>query len=292
MKNKKGITLVSLVVTIIVLIILAGVSINLTLGENGIITMAKRARENMELAKIDEERQLNELYEQIVTEGGSSGNVSDDAIIKLAQFKREIASALTDIGIETSENSDISTMASNIRSLAGALSADKVSYDNTNSELVATNVQGAVDELDSEINNLNDSLGDVSSFTNNSYNSMGDYIEYCIENGYLPDINNPTISLLTVNLSDASYLKITLNGDGTATISGNISAPSSITSTKQIVPINGIPYAYRPKSTVTFTTLQNTTTRTITINVDGSIDISSYNVSAPALDISHTYTLN
>ena len=55
MKNKKGITLVSLVVTIIVLIILAGVSINLTLGENGIITMAKKARENMELAQIDEQ---------------------------------------------------------------------------------------------------------------------------------------------------------------------------------------------------------------------------------------------
>ena len=40
-KSSKGITLVALVVTIIVLIILAGVSINLVLGDNGIITMAK-----------------------------------------------------------------------------------------------------------------------------------------------------------------------------------------------------------------------------------------------------------
>ena len=39
-KNSKGITLVALVVTIIVLIILAGISINLVLGENGIITKA------------------------------------------------------------------------------------------------------------------------------------------------------------------------------------------------------------------------------------------------------------
>lgn len=47
MKNKKqsGITLVALVVTIVVLLILAGVSINLVLGENGLITQAKEAKE-------------------------------------------------------------------------------------------------------------------------------------------------------------------------------------------------------------------------------------------------------
>ena len=35
--NKKGITLIALVVTVVVLIILAGVSINAVLGDNGII---------------------------------------------------------------------------------------------------------------------------------------------------------------------------------------------------------------------------------------------------------------
>ena len=47
MRNKKqsGITLVALVVTIVVLLILAGVSINLVLGENGLITQAKEAKE-------------------------------------------------------------------------------------------------------------------------------------------------------------------------------------------------------------------------------------------------------
>ena len=43
-KEQKGITLVALVVTIIVLIILAGVSISLILGENGIIAKAREAR--------------------------------------------------------------------------------------------------------------------------------------------------------------------------------------------------------------------------------------------------------
>lgn len=38
MKEKKGITLISLIVTIIILLILAGVTINLTIGENRIIS--------------------------------------------------------------------------------------------------------------------------------------------------------------------------------------------------------------------------------------------------------------
>lgn len=42
--NEKGITLIALVVTIVVLLILAGISINLMLGENGIIKKAKEAK--------------------------------------------------------------------------------------------------------------------------------------------------------------------------------------------------------------------------------------------------------
>ena len=42
-KEKEGITLIALVVTIIVLIILAGVSINLLFGQYGVVTKAKDA---------------------------------------------------------------------------------------------------------------------------------------------------------------------------------------------------------------------------------------------------------
>lgn len=43
MKNQKGITLVALVITIIVLLILAGVSISLVVGNNGVLTQASGA---------------------------------------------------------------------------------------------------------------------------------------------------------------------------------------------------------------------------------------------------------
>ena len=64
MKRENGITMITLAVTIIVLIILAGVSINMLVGDNGIITMAQKAKENMELAQIEEEEQMNSLYEE------------------------------------------------------------------------------------------------------------------------------------------------------------------------------------------------------------------------------------
>ena len=44
-KNMKGITLISLVITIVVLIILAGITLNMLLGENGIINRTKTAKE-------------------------------------------------------------------------------------------------------------------------------------------------------------------------------------------------------------------------------------------------------
>jgi len=56
MKNKnKGITLIALVVTIIVLIILAGISINLVLGENGLIEKSKKSKEQTLIAQYKEQ---------------------------------------------------------------------------------------------------------------------------------------------------------------------------------------------------------------------------------------------
>ena len=120
MKNQRGVTLVALVVTIIVLIILAGISINLILGDNGIITIAKKAKENTELAKIDEETQLNELYAQLETEGGNSGGntSSDDTVAKLAEFKLAIANAIDEAGgIKPEVTAETSTFADNIKGI-------------------------------------------------------------------------------------------------------------------------------------------------------------------------------
>ena len=100
MRKERGITLVSLVVTIIILIILAGVSINLILGENGIITKAKEAKTKTEQAKLNEEIALNELYTQLEAEGGEgfNGDNSNVYIEKLAEFKKAIADYIEEAG--------------------------------------------------------------------------------------------------------------------------------------------------------------------------------------------------
>ena len=65
LKNKKGITLVALVVTIVVLLILAGVSINLVLGNNGIIAKAKDAETKSAEASQNDLKGMNALTEEM-----------------------------------------------------------------------------------------------------------------------------------------------------------------------------------------------------------------------------------
>ena len=54
-KETRGITLITLVVTIVVLLILAGVSINTVLGDDGIIQKAKETAEATRRASAEEE---------------------------------------------------------------------------------------------------------------------------------------------------------------------------------------------------------------------------------------------
>ncbi len=63
--KQKGVTLIALVITIIVLIILAGVAINALVGENGIIAQAQRAKEDTDRSQKDELGGLASLEQQI-----------------------------------------------------------------------------------------------------------------------------------------------------------------------------------------------------------------------------------
>lgn len=58
MRNQKGITLIALVITIIVLLILAGVAIAMLTGDNGIITNAQASRSNTAYREADEQMRL------------------------------------------------------------------------------------------------------------------------------------------------------------------------------------------------------------------------------------------
>ena len=74
MKNNKGITLVALVVTIVVLLILAAVSINLVLGNNGIVKKAQDAKTKSAEASENDLKGMNSLVSEM--EGVLAGNGS------------------------------------------------------------------------------------------------------------------------------------------------------------------------------------------------------------------------
>ncbi len=79
--NSNGITLIALVITIIVLLILAGVTINLTLGENGIFRTAEMAGKNYTQAQEQELAGIanfeNEINNIIAGTGNNSGSGTD-----------------------------------------------------------------------------------------------------------------------------------------------------------------------------------------------------------------------
>lgn len=66
--NENGITLVALVVTIIVLIILAGISVGAIIGDNGIIAKSKEAKDEAEKMQNSTAQDRESLYGEIVGE--------------------------------------------------------------------------------------------------------------------------------------------------------------------------------------------------------------------------------
>ena len=75
LKTSKGITLIALVITIIVLLILAGVSIAMLTGENGILTQAQRAKTETENAAANEAARLDE-YNQVMNNWINGGTTT------------------------------------------------------------------------------------------------------------------------------------------------------------------------------------------------------------------------
>ena len=66
-REKSGITLISLVITIIVLLILAGVTLNALLGDSGILNNAQRAKEQTIASNNKEQIQL--IVQSILIKG-------------------------------------------------------------------------------------------------------------------------------------------------------------------------------------------------------------------------------
>ena len=112
-KKEKGITLIALVITIIVLLILAGVTIATLTGDNGILGKANEAETKSDIVEVKEQAQLdisNWMAERI---RNGKDTVLDDATVKSIiesanqNNTNKYYSELTDTSIKTKKGNEI-----------------------------------------------------------------------------------------------------------------------------------------------------------------------------------------
>ena len=87
--NQSGITLIALVVTIVVLLILAGITISLVFSDNGIIKKAQEAVEKTNQAIINEQERMNELADYMESMINSIGEESAPEVPKRWEYDEE-----------------------------------------------------------------------------------------------------------------------------------------------------------------------------------------------------------
>ena len=83
-RNSQGITLIALVVTIVILIILATISISALFGENGLIKKAQEARDHQSNAVAMEQGEMDELadeYANLLEEGNGEETPTEPPVI-------------------------------------------------------------------------------------------------------------------------------------------------------------------------------------------------------------------
>ena len=148
-ENKKGITLVALVVTIVVLLILAGVSLNLLIGNNGIITRARQAKISNDLSSYkeqlamfiaDKKAENSEFYESSLTAGKNNLYYNT----KTSEDEKTIKDIIKDVKDEYLDNLEvvkgkltINTQDKNIIKVAQSVGVEPNPYVIKNGELMS-----------------------------------------------------------------------------------------------------------------------------------------------------------
>ncbi|MFR0823504.1 MAG: hypothetical protein ACLU84_05295 [Clostridia bacterium] len=166
MKNEKAMTLISLVVTIVILIILAGISINVTIGDNGIITKAKQAKANIVLAGEAEALQLNQLYFDLETSGEMTEDeesTKKDEIIALLQkqveeLKKQVISLQTENAELKKQIEDLKAQIANLQQEIANLKKQIA-----NKDIEITNLKDQVSQKEAKIQELQNQLNTLNS---------------------------------------------------------------------------------------------------------------------------------
>ncbi len=123
--KEKGITLIALVITIIILLILAGVTLTTALGQNGLFERAKYAGEKYKESEADETEKLGEVEKEIdkIVDGESNTPVDTPLQkeatlnVKLSVKEAEVTGSVIPVSVEkiTSIENDSQTVEGNFK---------------------------------------------------------------------------------------------------------------------------------------------------------------------------------
>ena len=118
LKNNKGITLIALVITIIVLLILAGVSIAMLTGQNGVLTRANDASDDSKRAEIADK--VNMAIQSAYTDAVVANTTTP--AIDLDKLESIYASDNSDESLEVTGTSGAATLTATVTQGSGSSS--------------------------------------------------------------------------------------------------------------------------------------------------------------------------
>lgn len=158
-EKDNGITLVALVITIIVLLILAGVSISMLTGNNGILTQAQSAKENTE--KVSEEEKI-----QLAVIGTQQKNNGYNEILDETSFKNELNNQFGNQELDVKANKDGSFIVTVVDTKRKYYINDDLSIINSDN-IIEIGTKTELENFRDDVNNGNSYKGKAVLLTNN-----------------------------------------------------------------------------------------------------------------------------
>ena len=227
-KNQKGITLIALVVTIIVLIILAGIAISMTVGDNGIFTKAKEAKRLQITAEAKEkigteilaaqveaigrnEELEQEQVEDIISKYGTLQDDKDTIILKDNGYEISLLDiyqgTTTSSGSYTENKAKIELLEGQVKRLQeqlDSMSATGDVKDKTIADLneKVTTIENEKNELQNKANELTalkENLGKVTATENQILKSYTAYKDGKLITGTMVNYAGKTVTAKTAN---------------------------------------------------------------------------------------------
>ena len=154
-----GITLIALIITIIVLLILAGVTLNMIMGENGIIKKAQISKEKTNEAQIEEEKNLQSLENKV-----NDYNTREQITIEKEEYEKLKKKGTWELLASTTSQNETEL---DVKDLNQYNSVILICYNSYNNLVASTEI--SVDLLKKQ--------GENSFFVN--YNNTAPYVAYC-----------------------------------------------------------------------------------------------------------------